>query len=503
MSEPLGGIITVTGQQIGYTLTKDIISSYSCTIADAKTVSDILTELLAYQEIERVVLGDVSPSLDKVIALDLKKGINIWEACKTVRDTVGGFIYVDFDPETPATRRLNLVDDIGESKGQQIRLGKNLTGIYHSTDFIELANRLYPVGSGDLLLSSKSYTRADVTPSSDASYGYLNLLGLYSAYKEWTGLGDALPSHIKIEAPTGAFVSPTGYEDSAGWVYPQYAYDANDATYARRYNWYPRTWTAFLILSHAGVTASSVKWYNPNVYIYIGDDEGGGDFFPGVAIVDIDVRVSGIWQHVFYGEAPVGWVISSFDEAEITGLRFRAFNPTYQWSGPLPSCNEKDIYIWDSDGWSDDTANWVQGADENTLRCAIGTYQANIGYVVSYTHAPYLIALDEITDRDEISSRSESFETSDIDALIELGRTRLAELMTPVISINIGAIDLSAEEGREFEELALGDTVTVIDEGLDISESARVVRLSKPDLFHPDQIVIDISNKIKDIIDVI
>lgn len=144
--DPSVGVITVTCQQIGHTLTKDIISSYSKAVSDGKKPTDILTDFLAYQETGTITLGGVSPSLDKVIAIDVHM-LDIWEACKLVRDIAGGFIYVDFDPAAPLTRRLWLTDTIGESNGQQIRLGKNLTGIKHLTDYVDFCNRLYPTGA--------------------------------------------------------------------------------------------------------------------------------------------------------------------------------------------------------------------------------------------------------------------------------------------------------------------------------------------------------------------
>ena len=137
------------------------------------------------------------------------------------------------------------------------------------------------------------------------------------------------------------------------------------------------------------------------------------------------------------------------------------------------------------------------------MRCAIADYVAGAGYVISYTHAPYLIALDDITTRADIFSKSVSLSASDVDALLEMGRTKLTDLKMPVISLNSSLVDLSMEEGHEFEELQLGSTIRVIDEGLDIDTSARVVRIAKPDLAHPDQITIEIANKTKDIIDLI
>lgn len=490
-------MIAVTCPQVGVTLTKDIVPSYSRALGDENVTSEILQDLLDYQEVERVTLGGVAAELEKVIAVEIE-GKTIWEACRVVRDTVGGFLSVDVDSADPSVRKLWLRYNIGEATGQQIRLDKNLTGITHLTDYFDYCNRLYPIGSSGLLLSTKEYTRQDVVKSSDASYGYLEIGGLYSAYKDWTGAGNALPGHITVEKPTGSWVSPTGYSGSAEWVNPQYAHDDNGATYARYYNWWRQTWTPWLTLTHAGVATTQIKWWNVLAWEL--------SFHLG-AVTQIDIYYGGGWHNVFNGRYSdnAEWAMVSFSQQTITGVRIRVFN-SQSMGKPYPqntSCGIKDIYIWDVTGWTDETAKWLQGADERNLRCAIGDYDTSAPYVLSYTHAAYLIDLEDVAERADIHSGQAGFSASDVDALFSLGRTRLEELKEPVISIDVGMIDLSTEEGREFEELELGDTVTIIDEGLVVSESARVVRINKPDLMTPDKIVIEIANKMKDIIDYI
>jgi len=496
-SKPLGETIAVTCKQVGYTLTKDIIPSYSRAEGDENTTSEILQDFIDCQEVERVTLGGVSPKLDAVIAVEIS-GKNIWEACKVVRDTVGGYLSVDIDPDDPSDRQLWLRASIGENKGQQVRIGKNLTGIEHETDYIEFCNRLYPIGSAGLLLSTKEYTRQDAIKSSDASYGYLELFGLYSAYKDWTGEGDALPGNITIEKPTGAWESPTGDQSSSQWSNPQYAYDDNDATDARYYNWFKQTWTPWLTLTHAGIDATQIKWWNQmafELYSYLG------------AITQIDIYYGGAWHNVFNGiySDTAEWATVSFAQQTITGVRIRCYNSQYMGLPypQNPSCGIKEIYIWDVTGWTDDTSNWGQGKNEKTVRCDIGDYDADAPYVISYTHAAYLIALDDIAARPDIQSGKEHFAVSDVDALLALGRTELTARKEPLKSIDAGLIDLSTEEGRGFEELGLGDMITVIDGGLDISEEVHVVRVKKPDLDIPQEIIIEIANKTKDIIDVI
>jgi len=500
MSRDKKADILVICKQVGYTLTKDIIPSYTCEESDGKKTSEILQEFLDYQEVERVTLGGVSPELDTVIAIEIS-GQSIWDACKVVRDTVGGYISVTIDEDDPTTRELWLSYELGENKGQQIRIGKNLIGLSHNADYIDYCNRLYPVGSSGLLLSTKEYTRQDVFKSSDASYGYLELSGLYSAYKDWTGLGEALPGHITVEKPTGSFVSPTGHE-AGDWSNPTHAYDDNSGTFANYLTWNKKTWTPWLTLTHAAIATTQIKWWCHTVYWW------SYYYFP---VTQIDIYYGGAWHNVFNGkysdefQPEECWGTVSFSEQTITKVRIRFYNPQ-SYGLPYPqnnNCKQKDVYIWDAAGYADETSKWLQGANEKTLRCAIGDYDADDPYVVSFTHAPYLISLDDIAERADIHSDKAVFSTSDVDALISLGRTKLTELKEPLKSIDVDLIDLSTEEGRDFEELELGDIVTIIDEELRIEEEIRVVRISKPDLAIPQDIRIEIANKTKDIIDVI
>jgi hypothetical protein len=478
-------LITVTCQQIGHTLTKDIIPSYSKAISDGKKPTDILTDLLAYQETASVVLGGVSTLLDTVISIEFT-WLDIWSACKMVRDITGGFLYVDFDPDDPLTRRLWLTDALGESKGQQIRLGKNLTAVTHVTDYMDMVNRLYPVGSSALSLTSKTYSRVDPVKSADATYGYLKIPGLYAAYKDWSGVGDARPANVTVEKPTGSWVLPTSHLAGSGWMAETSAYDNDTGTLAYYAGLNPEATSPYLTLYRASTASTQVR-------IYLSFDE-----FAPTMPVSVEVYYSAAWHVILeFNALPSGWNTITFAQQNITGVRVRFYNN----NAARYYVRLVEVQIWDSTGWTNDNANWVQGADERTLRCAIANYVAAANYVVSYTHAAYLIALDDIASRDEIFSQKIDIDVADVDTLLARGRSKLTDLKSPIISIDTGLIDLSTEEGREFEELALGDTVTIIAESLGIKESVPVVSISKPDLHQPQNIVIGLATKTKDFID--
>jgi hypothetical protein len=184
-------------------------------------------------------------------------------------------------------------------------------------------------------------------------------------------------------------------------------------------------------------------------------------------------------------------------------MRIKYYNdgsPGYPWA---VNVYKSVIRMWNSIGLTDDTANWVQGADEQTLRCDIGDYESGVGYLLSYTHADYLIDLTNVSDRSEIYSKKLSIPAASVDILLGKGRVKLDELKEPIITVDTSLIDLSTEEGREFESLELGSTVTVIDEGLGVNYATQVVRLAKPDLHHPEKIVVELANKVPDILDVL
>ncbi|MBA7578296.1 hypothetical protein ES708_20158 [subsurface metagenome] len=89
------------------------------------------------------------------------------------------------------------------------------------------------------------------------------------------------------------------------------------------------------------------------------------------------------------------------------------------------------------------------------------------------------------------------------DTLLAWALLLLAELKNPRISYLVDTVDLSesTEVGFSFEALKIGSTITVIDEDLGIDVSAQVVKITHPDLLHPEQMEIEVANRTKDIAD--
>jgi len=154
--------------------------------------------------------------------------------------------------------------------------------------------------------------------------------------------------------------------------------------------------------------------------------------------------------------------------------------------------------------YKDDVINnvWHQGANERTLRCAIGDYDAGAVYTVTYERADYLIAWDVIATYGRLSKNWNNRDIGTAGTLLELGRSELTNSKTPPVTYTIHAADLSVYDDFDFEALQLGSIVTVIDEELGIDVSVRVTKIIRPNLQGaPQDMHLELSNKVKSIAD--
>lgn len=122
-------------------LGKETVVSYE---AENVTVDAIVTALLAFQlRIPAITKGSIDGSYSSLTRSIKVDGDSILRALYRLRDTVGGYIYVDNG------RVLQWVSSMGEDKGQQIRYRKNLLGVERHIDYTKLINRLYAYGAGE------------------------------------------------------------------------------------------------------------------------------------------------------------------------------------------------------------------------------------------------------------------------------------------------------------------------------------------------------------------
>jgi hypothetical protein len=508
--------VTLEALGVGYELAKSVIDGgYSCDVVDAKTASDVLGELLAFQEVETITLGGVSPSLDiDAIAVEIPDGKDVWSSCKTVQETVGGYLQVEIDPDSPATRELWLRDIIGANKGQQIRLGKNLTSINHKADYLQVCNRLYPIGASGLKINTKTFTRKDGVITVDDTYAYLKIQEQYAAYKDWTAAGASCPASVTIEKHAGGWFNPNvftsfaqfptfygdvGWSPSPGHTLADVYDGAGDDLGYYIWGGYPPSAIGFgqgtfeIQAFCPATTTTAIRFW---AFAYVGASHA----YP---VYIVRVKSGGTWETVYSGmpgdAADDKWFTISFTSRAITAVGISVYNFAF---API-RVKLYEIGAWDSSGYTNDTANWKQGADEQTFRLPIASYSEGVGYLASYTHAPYQISLDGVTDRRQIRSRSQQFDVTDIDALLAQGRVALSESLEVASSLTIDMIDLSKIEGYEWEDLQLGSIVRVIHEDLGIDESHHVVRIERPDLHFPELVKLELAARTKTVLDLI
>lgn len=117
---------------------EQLITAYA---PESQTVTAIVTALLALQVLSpAITLGTIAPTVSRTMKFN--PGETILHCLYRLRDTVGGYIYVDND------RALQWANSIGEDKGQQVRYQKNLVGVTRSIDYTTIANRIYAYGAG-------------------------------------------------------------------------------------------------------------------------------------------------------------------------------------------------------------------------------------------------------------------------------------------------------------------------------------------------------------------
>lgn len=469
-----------------------IVGSYN-TGSEGDTVTNIVTALLAFQKITPLItIGTIEPT--DAVAFNVSN-ITILNALYQLRELVGGYISVN------TSKELDWENDIGEDKGQQIRFRKNLKGLVKEVDWGGLYTRFYPSGSGTVKLSDIDILKEVVSKEGADPYGYLTLIPQYACYKDWIGLGENLPDNVSVYR-SGAVVSyPPDNFSGSGWGSLFNIRDGNTATYAQ-YTLPAGSggyWTTIMQLSldeeqlcngvRIWLTSGGTNWLYINRFeCQISEDLVDWDYFwsPWIDSSDFDKWL----EKSFYGGPRM---VKGFR------IRMQRYPETYEVEFRIAEMEFRSDYF-------DNTSKWKQGADERTLRCAFGDYEADDTYHVSYTHADYLKAWDAIKPTgsyEDIAGQKVNPKITYAEALLEWGRLMLTAGKVLPVSYEVQAIMLS-ECGANFafEELQLGSIVNVIDEELGIIDvKARVVRIDYPDLRDPSQATIEISSKVSDITD--
>lgn len=205
-------------------LQDDLVSAE--VIWTSQTVTQILTDILAYQTVPRVNLGTIDGALNVTVTGYRVSYDNVMKACWDLRNVVGGYISVDPVADAPGTRQLNLVANPGQDIGQRIWKGLNLRALGKATDPTEAVTKLYPLGRGEgnnQQRPSSDLLTAQPATLANAGIGgqraTLTLTDLYSRYKGWTAAGAALPTGSSAfdtrSRPLKVFFGAT--DDTTNW----------------------------------------------------------------------------------------------------------------------------------------------------------------------------------------------------------------------------------------------------------------------------------------------
>jgi len=335
---------------------------------------------------------------------------------------------------------------------------------------------------------------------SDASYGYLKLQD-YKCYYGWTGEGDALNTDevviYRTVTETGATFDDCS--DSSGWDNVSAGSDGDTATIAAK-TYFASEWTTYPFIAMnnypSGRRCTSVKWYIT--------DKNMSTLLPENKIIDILIQVTydgtnwttieGSWDSSWFDD----WGQHDFgDTVLLKGVRIYIRSSAADGTS-LVCVNEVEMVTTDEN----ETSLFVQGENEATFRCAIGDYHSVGTYHVGYFHAAYIKNTEAITSVKERSKIITSNYITDGATLFKWARAQLplTAIAEKTYSSNIIFLD-EVDKNFEFDELRLGNLVTLIQEELDINDKLRIVGKSQPDLDNPANGSIEIQTKIRSLAD--
>jgi hypothetical protein len=398
----------------------------------------------------------------------------------------GGYFDVDNDNE------LTWLDDIGSDVGQQIRYRKNLIDVEEETDYEGQNGRLYPSGSGSIVLSDKSVTMEVATKSADATYGYLTVPTDYVCFDAATL--EILRKGTKENVAafdTVANVSPGSDWGVVAGTVAEWASisDGNDHSSRLGFGWTIAKWVSGfnfqLTMFNSGSPSQTlikriVIEYTPDAFatFYTVWDSGetlsyGDDTYE----LDLDFEqrynAKGLVFTV-YTYTPIGGSVADFIDINLSVV--------------YPAVGTIEFF--------DESASWTN-INDRQLSIPIASYESEDTYYLTYRLADYLKDLTAIsTYGDEGIQMSFSY-AADVDTLLAYAVAQLEMINDPPKSYSGNILYLDEiSTNFEFEELDLGNIVDLIHEPLGIENSVRVVGMSK-NLDNPSTGSIEIVRKSK------
>jgi hypothetical protein len=446
-------MITTRIDAVGFLaqLKKEVVTDFE---ADDELVEDIVDALLGYQlNSNPITLGTIEPDVSRSIKIDQD---TLFGALLRLHESVGGYIYVDQD------RKFQWKLNIGESKGQQIRYKKNLKGIKRYTDYVDYAHRIYAYGDGegiDRVRLGNLVTTPQVVANLD------------DAGKYWNG---------------SEWVFATGRNINVGY------------------------WSVVCLKEGSGMRFICPAPPGSTIL---------DAFLVFKASVGLDMEEFGVNTRI-RGEKSVNAIAFS-DLADYDArTRTDAFVtwddvPLYEnnvefWSPDISTIIQEVI---NQDGWAAYNALALFWDDHEGRSTATDLTQRNAySHDTSPTFAPKLYIfytppepVDYIEDLTSKALYGESVRIfidksiTDEGTLAEFANLKLAEVKQPYISYMVDMVNLEAV-GWTFEELQLGNVVSIIDKELGINVQTRIVKIIW-DLSEPLNTKIEVANMSRDVIE--
>ena len=383
---------------------------------------------------------------------------SILGALKRLQESVGGYIYVDSD------KQLQWRSSIGSDTGQQLRFGKNIMQIRRSVDYSELANRLWVWGAGEG--EAEVRLGKGIVTSQPQVVADLALKWYDTTVSEWGFRlgGTTLSTQWRVGWPYDDLKAYGGACRFPGVNVPQ---------------------GAEILVAELRLTAHADPGSGSDVYskVYMEDANDAAQFSTIGDYEGRSLTTKVNWDNI----------------ASWTGLQVYSRNV-------LAAVQT----VVDRVGWESGNAMVVFWEDHDYRT---SEYQSRRSYLVpAITKSPLLYieytlpgAVDYVEDaasRDMYGFAADQVKDqaiTDSPTLFEFAVRTLGERAYPIVSYGGALADLE-RYGSPFDALALGNTVRVMDEGISLDTSTRIVRLVRS-LVNRMDAQVELSNRPKTILD--
>jgi hypothetical protein len=239
------------------------------------------------------------------------------------------------------------------------------------------------------------------------------------------------------------------------------AIDGNTATYANHYT-NSASWTNYVVaLKTTPVLCTGMRWF-------MFDDNHN------ILRLNIDVTINGTtWETTNNWNSAWWYAWGQYDFAEprsVMGMRVRVLISGA--GAEYVYCNELELRTTQTD----ETALYVQGANERTYRCAIANFHSGNIYHAGYTHATFLKDFVSAATYGDIGKLATFNYANDAYTLLVWGQAQMTSLSTSPTSYSSDVLFLNEIDiNFSIDAPVLGNIVNLIHEILGIEDSVRLV----------------------------